>query len=140
MPLEQEMKDLKDKLACQDEQICRLKEKLTSHDKIVAQKDELQIEYKNLKQWLEDEFDNKYKKINTDLSKSLDSQKDKLKKAEMDNCKLRTENEKLIDVNERICEQLNAIQENEQKLRIEIDELEVCKSRDQSELCHTKVN
>lgn len=139
MSLDQIAIDLKVKLACQHEEICILKEKLITFDEIICQKNDLQCQINNLKQWMEDVKADDERMKNT-LLNSLDIQTGKLKKVEVAECKMRLDIKGLNEVNECLTKKLRTLEEDEQRLIYEKKDLELCKNRALEELCCAKVS
>ncbi|XP_060856312.1 myosin-10-like [Metopolophium dirhodum] len=134
MSRDQKTQDLKDKLACQNSQICILQEKLVTYDKDISKKDDLKCRLHNLQQWIED-VDCKVKQSNNDVFNIISKQKQKIKEAEVQECMLRSENTRLHNANDCIAEKLNKLHRKEQALTAEIEKLELCKINIQNELC-----
>lgn len=139
MSYEQTIKELKDKTCYQEQQIYTLREKLVTHDKVIAKNDELQCHLRDLKQWIE-HIEFKEKQMNTDLLNNLECQAKKLKKSEVAECQLRTEKNSLVDLNDRMTEQIRTLTQNEQKLLNSIEELTIYKNRLQSEITDANVS
>lgn len=131
--------DLKTKVAGQYDEICLLRDKLITFDEISSQKNDLQCQVNNLKQWIEDVKTNDEQMKKTMLS-NLDIQTEKLRKVELIECKARSDNKRLTEVNECLTEKLYKIEENEQRLKYENNDLLVCKNRALDELCNVKVS
>ncbi|XP_003242602.1 myosin-10 [Acyrthosiphon pisum] len=134
MSQDQKTQDLKDKLDCQNSQICVLQEKLVTYDKDILKKDDLKCRLHNLQQWIED-VDCKVKQSNNDVFNIINKQKQKIKEAEVQECMLRSENTRLHNANDCITEKLNKLHRKEQALIAEIEKLELCKINIQNELC-----
>lgn len=139
MPCDQLISDLKDKACYQEEQIHLLREKLVAYDKVISKKEELQSQLQDVKRWMED-VELKDKQINTDLLNNLECQTMKLKKSEMALCQLQTERNRLLDLNDRLAEQISALKDSEQNLLNAIEELTICKKRLQCELSTAHVS
>lgn len=139
MSYDQLIRDLKDKACCQEEQIHLLREKLVTYDKIISTKEELQNQLQDVKRWIED-IELKEKQINTDLLNNLECQTIKLKQSEIEVCQLQTERNRLLDLNDRLAEQIKALKDSEQKLINSIEELMICKKRLQFELSTVHVS
>lgn len=133
------MKDLKEKTAHEEEQICMLKGKLVTYDETLNKKYELQAQVQNLKQWIES-VQCKDKQIKNDLMNNCKAITKKLKKAEMDECLLIKENNKLAVVNCRITEQLNTLKQSKNNILHDIRDLETCLNCCQSESCKIQVS
>lgn len=139
MSRDQTTQDLKDKLACQNSQICVLKENLLTYDKDISKRDDLKCRLHNLQQWIED-VDCKVKQSNNDVFNIIKKQKQKIKEAEVQECMLRSENTRLHNANDCIAEKLNTLIRKEQALTAEIEKLESCKVNIQKELCTVQVS
>jgi len=139
MSRDQTTQNLKDRLACENNKVCALKEKLVTYDKDVAMKDDLKCQLHSLQKWIED-VDCKVKQSNNDVLNIINKQKQKIKEAEMQECKLRPENTKLKNTNDCLTEKINTLNWKEQTLIAEIDKLELCKVNIQNELCNAEVN
>jgi len=139
MSHDQKTQDLKDKLACHNDEICVLKENLVTYDKDILKKDDLKCRLHNLQQWIED-VDFKVKQSNNDVFNIINKQKQKIKEVEEQECMLRSENTRLHNANDCITEKLNKLRRKEQALTAEIDKLELCKINIQNELCSTQVS
>lgn len=139
MTLDQVTIELKAKLACQYEEINLLKEKLITFDEISAQKNDLQSQICSLKQWMEDiKVDDE--SMRKTLLNNLETQTQKLRKVESDECKARAEIKRLGEINELLNEKIRTLEENEQNLKCEKNDLEVCKNRALDELFNAKVS
>ncbi|CAH1732495.1 unnamed protein product [Aphis gossypii] len=134
MSRDQTTQNLKDRLACENNKVCSLKEKLISYDKDVAMKDDLKCQLYNLQKWIDD-VDCKVKQSNNDVLCIINKQKQKIKEAEVQECKLRSENTKLKTTNDCLTEKINTLNRKEQTLIAEIEKLEQCKINIQNELC-----
>ncbi|VVC30984.1 Hypothetical protein CINCED_3A020926 [Cinara cedri] len=139
MPSDEDTIYLNEKLACQQEQICKLKEKLITYDEVNDKKEQLEIQLEKLKKWLED-MEVKDNRMKRNMKSDLEIQTEKLRKAEDVAFELRMENKKLLDVNECIVEQLNTIKKNEQKILIEMDDLKICQNRIKDDLAYAKTD
>ncbi|XP_026820541.1 centromere-associated protein E-like [Rhopalosiphum maidis] len=126
--------DLKDRLACQNNKVCALKEKLVTYDRDVAMKEDLKCQLHNLQKWIED-VDCKVKQSNNQMINIINNQKQKTKEAETQECKLRSENTRLNNLNDCFTEKINTLNRKEQTLIAEIEKLELCKINIQNELC-----
>jgi len=139
MSRDQVIQDLKDKLACQNNEICELKNNLVTYDKDISTKDDLKCRLHNLQQWIED-VDSKVKQSNNDMSNIIKKQVQKTKEAEVQECVLRSENTRLRNANDSFIEKLNTLERKEQTLIAEIEKLELCKINIQKELCSAEVS
>jgi len=139
MSRDQKTHDLKDRLACQNSQICILQEKLVTYEKDISKKDDLKCRLHNLQQWIED-VDCKVKQSNNDVFNIISKQKQKIKEAEVQECMLRSENTRLHKTNDCIAEKLSKLNRKEQALVAEIEKLELCKINIQNELCIAQVS
>jgi len=139
MSRDQKTQDLKDKLACQNNQICELTEKLVTYEKDILKRDDLKCRLHSLQQWIED-VDCKVKQSNNDVFNIINKQKQKIKEAEGQECMLRSENSRLHNTKDCIAEKLNKLQRKEQALIAEIEKLELCKINIQNELCSAQVS
>lgn len=139
MSLDCLLKDLKEKAAYQEEQVCLLKGQLVTYDETLDKNYELNAEIDNLKQWIDD-FERENEQIHSKLCNNIKVLEKKQKKAETDECLLARENSKLIDVHKRITEQLNTLKQCENNARNDIEDLETCYKRCQSESCEIQVS
>ncbi|XP_025196738.1 filament-like plant protein 1 [Melanaphis sacchari] len=137
MSRDQRTQDLKDRLACQNNKVCALKDKLVTYEKDIAMKNDLKCQLYNLQKWIED-VDFKVKQSNNDVLSIINKQKQKIKEVETQECKLRSENTKLNDSNDCITEKLYTLNQKEQTLIVEIEKLELCKINIQNELCNAE--
>lgn len=138
-PIDHTTQDLKDRLACQNNKVCGLKEKLVTYDRDVAMKEDLKCQLHNLQKWIED-VDCKVKQSNNQMINIINNQKQKTKEAETQECKLRSENTRLNNLNDCFTEKINTLNRKEQTLIAEIEKLELCKINIQNELCAAEVN
>lgn len=139
MSRDQKTQDLQDNLACLNDQICILKDKLVTYDKDILKRDDLKCRLHNLQQWIED-VDCKVKQSNNDVFNIIKKQKQKIKEAEVQECMLRSENTRLQNANDCIADKLNTLNRKEQALTAEIDKLELSKINMQNELCSAQVS
>lgn len=130
---------LRDKVKCQEDQICELREKLIKFHVITVEKDELQSQLNDLKRWVESvEF--REKEINNELLNEMNHQSLKLEKAKADYIASRTQISRLLELNENMTSQIDIHKQNEQRLTTDIEELEITQKRIRNELCNAKVN
>lgn len=134
----QEIRYLKDKLGCQNEQICQLKEKLVTFDELVNNNNELKTKFDKFKQWVED-ITKKENKMKNDNLNNLELYKQKLIESKLNESKLQSENKKLIEDIECMQKNINTYKNNEQKHSTEIEDLEEHKTRIINDLCNAKV-
>lgn len=129
---------LKDALACKEQIICQLKEKLYTYNDDLEKKKHMQMQLSNLEQWLEG-IQHKSVKTENDMLKNLDVQIDKLNEIEAYECSLKKTNNNLLDAKDSICQRLNETQKKEQTILMEIEELKTCTDRIQNNICNVQV-
>lgn len=127
------VRELKRREAELTEQICRLKSKLLLYDETAAERDELRAQLDDVRRWTRELVDDE-RQLHGELQRDLEAQVSALETAERDRTALDVENRRLADINERIADQLTAVRDNEKRLTVEIDLLEVAKRRALDEL------
>lgn len=132
------IRELKHRETEQTEQISRLKCKLLLYDQTVAERDELRSQVDDVQRWTRELVDSE-RQLHGELQRDLEAQMSALEAAERDRAALDADNRRLADINERVTEQLSAIRDNEKRLTVEIDLLEIAKRRVLDELKCAKV-
>lgn len=97
------------------------------------------MQYNDLKQWIKN-GKCKNNRMYNKLFASYNTQTKKLKKLEEFESTLLTENNKCQDLNNRITEQLKTLNSSEQRLQMEIEELEKLEKCILNKLNDTQVN
>lgn len=138
MQSDKDIRQLRKNLECKKNDICQLEEKLSMYQDELKKKKDMQIQVCNLKQWLEG-IQHKSKKMYNGMLNNLNVQTEKLNKMQATECTLRKENKKLLDVDDRIRQQLNDLKKQEQKLPMEIEDLTIRRDCIQNDICNTKV-
>lgn len=134
-----QVRNLQEKLACQNEEICNLKEQLSLRIEDMAMKDALQKKFNELQQWVE-EAKIIQKRTNDEQLNIIKCQSQKLEKVELNMTSLRADNNRLNEVNICQAEQLKALKRNEQRLIADVEKLETLKISQENELFNVKVS
>lgn len=134
-----QIRNLIEKVACKEEEICNLKEKLNSLNKTIALKDAFQEQLNKLQRKVE-ETKIIQKRTNDEQLNCIKCQDKKLEKAELDVNSLRAENHRLNDVNHGKADQLKKLQWNEQRLIADIEKLETSNKNLKNELYNVEVS
>lgn len=134
-----QIKNLEEKLACENEKIFDLKEKLHAYDKNMAANGILQNNFNELQRWVENAV--------TENNRANDKQLNDIKciskeveESESAVASFRLDNNKLTNVNESLKEQLKTLQQNEQRIITEIEKLETSNGNLENDLCDLKVS
>lgn len=133
------LENLEDMLACKDEEICSLNEKLVTYDEDMDEKNKLQKKYDNLKRWIK-ENENRWKNTRDEQENTVNCLNNKLNKSERTKITLQADNHRLRDVNECLEEQSKILQRNEQWMSASIDKLKMSEENLKNELSNVKVS
>lgn len=134
-----QVRNLVEKVACKEKKICNLKEKLNSLNKTIALKDALEEQLDKLQRRVEEEKIIQ-KRTNDEQLNCIKCQNKKLEKAEINMNSLRSENHKLNDINNCQVDQLKKLQRNEQKLIVDVENLETSNKNLKKELYNVEVS
>lgn len=130
--------NLKNIIACQNEKICKLKEKLETYDEVVTERDNLRTLVKDFEQWNE-KHDANRKKMFTALLTSIEDQTNKLKQAATLECTWQVKYSELQNINDDMTNELKNVKFNERLLKSRLEFAEKRIKCIQSELCQVKV-
>lgn len=139
MTCNQVIQDLKNTLACENQHICELQEKLVTYDEDIEKKNELKTRSGNLQQRAED-LENKMKQMNEEQLSMIGAQKRKLKTIEEEECCLRSKINKALDANDCMTKKINSLTDSERRLLTEIEDSEKLKRKLENELCDAEVS
>lgn len=134
-----EVRNLQEKLTCQDKEICDLEERLITYDEDIAKKDALQKEFDELQEWIK-ETEVRLQRMHDKQLNIIDHQFKKLETSELAETSLNADNLRLNDVNACLMKQLKTLQRNEQGLNADVKKMEAFNTNLENELRNVEVS